>query len=288
MRAKNRCYNHTKSENQFVLTKILILVLGTLEMGDPSHPPMMFLHGWPDTSALYANQFVAFCRQFYCISPSWIDFHPDMQLADRSEHTWKTQIDYFKAVIDELELTDITFVIFDFGANLGYQMLSLYPEKFKRVIALDIGMGNGNNCTGICKPMGDSMLPSMESYQQVNIQAYRDQDDNYMWDTGMNGEGAMKTWPFPCSNLFYDPANNGQPSYEGEVCAIGPGATPGTVGAVTGWPYQEIIRNTPASTGGWPGEIFPGVALDDYVFSVVPDLSRDVPILFLFEKNIEI
>merc|ERR1711871_1271849 len=66
----NVCADHTTLE------------LPVLTMGDPTHPPMLFLHGWPDQSALWANQFEAFCAppngKYYCIAPSWFDFHPDV------------------------------------------------------------------------------------------------------------------------------------------------------------------------------------------------------------------
>ena len=48
----------------------------TLELGDENKPPMFFLHGWPDTAAVWANQFEHFCMgddaPFYCVAPSWI------------------------------------------------------------------------------------------------------------------------------------------------------------------------------------------------------------------------
>ena len=33
----------------------------TLELGDPTMPALVFIHGWPDSSALWANQFESFC-----------------------------------------------------------------------------------------------------------------------------------------------------------------------------------------------------------------------------------
>ena len=68
----------------------------TLELGDPSRPPMLFFHGWPSTSAMWANQFKSFCydedASYFCIAPSWIDFHPDLPAADPTSHRLITQV----------------------------------------------------------------------------------------------------------------------------------------------------------------------------------------------------
>merc|ERR1712216_101657 len=93
--------------------------LPTLELGDPSQPAMFFLHGWPDDAALWANQFEAFCGPtggFFCVAPTWWNYHPQFPTLKASELLWVKQIDAFKAVVDEMGLRNITLVGHDFGA----------------------------------------------------------------------------------------------------------------------------------------------------------------------------
>eukprot|EP00966_Prymnesium_polylepis_P167491 3872266-Prymnesium_polylepis.1 len=74
----------------------------TLELGDRRKPAMVFLHGWPDSSALWANQFEYFCDgggKYYCVAPSWLDFHPDVPPAPASSLFWDEQVDAFHTVL---------------------------------------------------------------------------------------------------------------------------------------------------------------------------------------------
>ena len=95
----------------------------TLELGDPSEKPVMLLiHGWPDTYALWANQFAHFCGdggEYACVAPSLMDYNPDVAPADESKLLWPLQADMIHEVVTELGLKDITLVIHDFGSIIG-------------------------------------------------------------------------------------------------------------------------------------------------------------------------
>ena len=75
--------------------------LPTLQLGNPAHPPMFFLHGWPDSAAVYANQFEHFCAPphgtYFCVAPTWFDFHPDVPMR-RYDLLWQVQVEAFHAV----------------------------------------------------------------------------------------------------------------------------------------------------------------------------------------------
>ena len=99
----------------------------TLELGDPSEKPVMLLiHGWPDTYALWANQFAHFCGdggEYACVAPSLMDYNPDVAPADESKLLWPLQADMIHEVVTELGLKDITLVIHDFGSVIGSREL---------------------------------------------------------------------------------------------------------------------------------------------------------------------
>ena len=66
--------------------------LPTLELGSPANAPLLFLHGWPDTAAMWANQMAALCygpqARFYCLATTMTDFHPDFAPAIMEPHPW--------------------------------------------------------------------------------------------------------------------------------------------------------------------------------------------------------
>jgi len=233
----------------------------TLEMGDPkTQPAMVFLHGWPDTAAIWANQFAEFCGddKYYCVAPSWIDYHPDYpsRVESLPSPTWKDQVDAFKDVIDDLGLTDITLVAFDFGAYMSYQMLHYWPDLAKVHIALDIGMKVGHNIAPVPFDGRKDVIPI---YQQNNIDAFLEKNDQAMTtnlETRLGGKA-------PCHN-----------------CKIAPNATAGSIGARTGWPYYNFVRTDKPWTN-----FFSDVPFDEWQFDYSPSYPKNLPLLFLYSST---
>lgn len=234
----------------------------TLELGNPSAPPMVFFHGWPDTAALWANQFEKFClgqdAPFFCVAPSWIDFHPDFPRANESQLFWDVQRDAFHSVVEDMGLKDITFVIFDFGAQIGYQYIWEHPEVVQRVIAMDIG----TDTKPPTRPLPDEGLtPFLMTYQQNNIKAFKTDDDELIAQNLATELGGAP----PCID-----------------CRIAPGAT--GVGARTGWPYYQLVRSKKGEA--WTDRLAPGVPLSEWQFKAMPSFPDHVPLLFLYSNVI--
>ena len=216
LRAKVK-YNHTRA-------------VPTLELGDPSKPAMVFLHGWPDSSALWANQFDYFCGsstgKYFCVAPSWFDYHPDVPVKPRSELLWDKQIEAFHhALAVEMGLKKLTLIMFGFGAVLGYQFVYRYPHLVKRVVAMDIGMdllGGGKG--GL--PTGTPTLEEQPEYVQTNIRSFLSQNNTMM----RTSPAVIGT---PCANCD----------------AI--------INANIGWPYWQMVRDGPKER--WPERVVPHV-----------------------------
>lgn len=230
----------------------------TLELGNPeTQPAMVFLHGWPDTSAIWANQFAAFCgenKTYFCVAPSWIDYHPDQPRADESMLSLSWQRKQFIAVIEELGLSNITLVIFDFACIIGNQMLSLHPDLFERVISLDTPNTPGPNPWSFV-PLDDRLtiiFPFLAEYQQININAFIADNDEAMM---------ANTQGMPC-----------------EKCRIAPNAT--GVGARTGWPYYQWVR----TDLDYLADGF-NVSATEWEFNFAPSFPKDVPILYLWASE---
>lgn len=230
----------------------------TLELGNPeTQQAMVFLHGWPDTSAVWANQFAAFCgeaKTHFCVAPSLIDYHPDRPRADESMLSFSSQRDEFIGVIEELGLSDITLVIFDFSCIFGNQLVSLYPELFERVISMDIPNPPGPSPFALV-PNGQQMAlikPNLMEYQQINGEAFLADDDETM---------AANTRGTPCEN-----------------CRIAPNAT--GVGGRTGWPYYQWVRNDL----NWLEDGF-DVPPTEWEFVFAPSFPTGVPILYLYASE---
>ena len=231
----------------------------TLELGDRSKPPMVFIHGWPDSSALWANQFEFFCDgggDYYCVALSWFDFHPDVPRKDKSDLLWSVQLEAFHRVIAvEMGLRDLTLVVFDFGAILGYQFAYRFPALVKRLVAMDIGMDPCTlkptlalQCTGGL-PAGTQSLEEQPDYVRTNIEAFLTHDDAMMRES----YAVVGT---PCADCD------------------------ALITSDIGWPYWQFVRDGPGET--WPENVLPRVPRAEWKFSFAPSIPRGIPILFTY------
>ncbi|KAK3252964.1 hypothetical protein CYMTET_37767 [Cymbomonas tetramitiformis] len=154
--------------------------LPTLELGDPSKPALFFIHGWPDSAAVWAAQFAHFCYDgsYYCVAATWANFHPDFLDAPDRELTFVSQMAKLAATMRETKMRDTTLVIHDWGAFLGYQMMYRYPELVRRTVAFDIGF-TCDNCT------------TNTTYQDVNREAWATHDS-------MKSESSAEYFSAPC------------------------------------------------------------------------------------------
>jgi pimeloyl-ACP methyl ester carboxylesterase len=101
---------------------------------------MYFIHGWPDNGAEWANLFAEFCSDYYCVSPTMTNFHPDIPFeTDISKLGLGAQVDKHAAVARELGLTNITLVAHDWGSVFGYIFAAKYPMLIKTIVQFDIG-----------------------------------------------------------------------------------------------------------------------------------------------------
>lgn len=235
------------------------LAVPTITLGDPSLPPMLFFHGWPDTYAMYINQFERFCLpphgQFYCIAPTWYDFVSASTPTPTHLLNAESQIAAWHSVVLSLGLTNITLVMHDFGAAYGYQYIYRYTNELLRVVILDIGTGVclKGGCGGYRGPHLSSVIPPYTSpvtrepglllqYQQINACASLLGNDTAI------REGAVHLHP-PCLNCE-------------------------SLTAGTGWPYYHLTNAT------WPQ--FTDVPQDKWKFSQTPDIPARLSLLFLY------
>jgi len=239
----------------------------TLELGDPSEKPvLLFFHGWPDTHALWANQFAAFCGddgEFACVAPSMMDFNPDVPPAHPADLSWPPQADRLFDAVQEIGLEDITLVGHDFGAIIGSMFVARHPEVVKRVIFLDVA----NDFNRSYPPL-ESRIAELDGFQQTAISAFRNGDDaelDAFFDQPLNFPGA------PPGVALRDVPQS-PPCLS---CKVAPNTTIG-VGSRTGWMQNQWASEDPAWTS------FFDTPYSEFEFAYTPTWPDNVPQLFLY------
>lgn len=97
--------------------------------------PILFIHGMPTSNYLWRNIVPILSPYARCIAPDLIG----MGKSDLPNIDYRVfdHIDYIEAFINELNLTDITFVLHGWGSVIGFELAMRYPERTKGIAFLE-------------------------------------------------------------------------------------------------------------------------------------------------------
>lgn len=97
--------------------------------------PVLFLHGNPTSSYLWRNVIPHVSGMGRCIAPDLIGMgksdKPDL------EYRFFEHANYVEDFISELDLSDITLVVHDWGSGLGFHYAALHPDKIKAIAFME-------------------------------------------------------------------------------------------------------------------------------------------------------
>jgi len=137
-----------KAESQYIDvlgSKMHVTIAGE---GDP----VLFLHGNPANGFLWRNIFPYVTDSHQAIVPDLIGMgksdKPDI------EYTYADQYKYLEALIDALDLKNITLVLHDWGSGLGFNYFANHSENVKAIAFME----------GILKDVGTYFPPEMQKF----------------------------------------------------------------------------------------------------------------------------
>ncbi len=100
---------------------------------------LVFLHGWPDTTALWDKIIAPFEKDNYILNISYPNYHPKETKAKGED--FEAMADRIKLTIDHVNDTKrrVVVVSHDWGAVYGYYVDHRYPKYISEMISLDVG-----------------------------------------------------------------------------------------------------------------------------------------------------
>ncbi len=104
--------------------------------------PIVCLHGEPTWAYLYRHMIGPLAAHNRVIVPDHMGFGKSSTPQDR-DYTLQTHTENLTALIEHLDLTDITFVIQDWGGPIGTAFAVRYPERVKRMVYMNTVNGYG-------------------------------------------------------------------------------------------------------------------------------------------------
>lgn len=105
------------------------------EAGDPKNPTIVLLHGFPSSSHTYRELIPMLSSRYHVIAPDYLgsgySARPD---ADTFNYTFDKLTDHVVGLLQVLKIEKFTAYMQDFGAPVGFRIVTRHPEKIRSLI----------------------------------------------------------------------------------------------------------------------------------------------------------
>jgi pimeloyl-ACP methyl ester carboxylesterase len=128
------------AENEIVEHRIRVgeVVFNVAEIG--SGPPILLLHGWPDSWHLWHAQMHALARSGHrVLAPDLRGFGESDQPDAVEDYSLRLLIGDVVSILDQFDIERADVVGHDWGAALAWLVATFVPERVGRLVAISVG-----------------------------------------------------------------------------------------------------------------------------------------------------
>jgi pimeloyl-ACP methyl ester carboxylesterase len=105
------------------------------EAGNPAHPKLVLLGGFPASSHQFRNLIPALADKFHVLSPDYPGFgNSDMPDPETFPYTFDRLAEVIEGWLEQLEVTRFGLYVQDYGGPVGFRILSRHPEWLEWLI----------------------------------------------------------------------------------------------------------------------------------------------------------
>lgn len=132
-----------------------------LDEGPPNGDVVLLMHGEPSWCFLYRHMIpVLVDAGLRCVAPDLVGFGRSDKPTQQSDYTYARHVEWMReALLDHLDLRDITLVGQDWGGLIGLRLTAENPDRVARVVVANTGLPTGDN------PLTDAFL-AWQRYSQ--------------------------------------------------------------------------------------------------------------------------
>lgn len=102
--------------------------------GDPANPPIIFLHGFPESHRTWRHQMAGLSGRYYCIAPDQRGYARSSKPAKVSDYAVPRLVADVFALADALGIERFTLAAHDWGGAIGWAAALGRPERVERLI----------------------------------------------------------------------------------------------------------------------------------------------------------
>ncbi|OWK40871.1 alpha/beta fold hydrolase [Fimbriiglobus ruber] len=106
------------------------------EAGDPKHPTVLLLHGFPTSSHMYRNLIPLLADRFHVVAPDLPGFgFTDVPARSEFQYTFDNLAKVIEGFTDVVGLKRYAMYVFDYGAPVGFRLALARPERVTAIIS---------------------------------------------------------------------------------------------------------------------------------------------------------
>ncbi len=110
------------------------------EAGNPDHPKLLLLHGFPTSSHMFRNLIPALADQFHLVAPDYPGYgFSSMPSVDEFDYSFDNIARIIEKFTDEIGLDRYSLYLMDYGAPIGFRIATNRPGRIDTLI-----VQNGN------------------------------------------------------------------------------------------------------------------------------------------------
>jgi pimeloyl-ACP methyl ester carboxylesterase len=103
--------------------------------GDPTHPVIVLLHGFPSSSHMFRELIPLLADRYRVIAPDYIGFgHSAAPAADQFDYTFDNLTAQVQGLLDQLAVTDAVYYMQDYGGPIGLRLATAHPERVRGLV----------------------------------------------------------------------------------------------------------------------------------------------------------
>jgi pimeloyl-ACP methyl ester carboxylesterase len=136
------------------------------EAGNPSHPAIVLLHGFPSSSHMFRDLIPLLADRFRVVAPDYVGFgYSDAPPPERFTYSFDNLARMVEGLLDHLGLRRYLLYLHDYGGPVGFRLAAAHPERVAGLVIQNANAyleGFSAEAASSVKPLWENRTPETE------------------------------------------------------------------------------------------------------------------------------
>jgi haloalkane dehalogenase len=141
-----------------------------LDEGPKDAAPILLMHGEPTWSFLYRKMIPILVQAGHrVIAPDLVGFGRSDKPSKRDDYTYQRHVDWMTALVEQLDLKNMTLVCQDWGGLIGLRLAAENTQRFAHIVAANTMLPTGDHDPGEAFKNWQSYSQTVPQFHTGNI-----------------------------------------------------------------------------------------------------------------------